>query len=307
MNQEIAVLQRWGRPEILDRAARLAERAVSLWPGPVRLERPKPESGRWKLLDQALTELPVGAWTTYGDVAALIGSHPVAVGDRLANHPVPNAHRVLRADGTLSPNFRWLDPATAIDPMDLLREEGVTFDEHGRANPNQRMTTAELAHLLAVDVEESARASSTDEGHREEKFFAQLGEFQGPTIADGVRDLIREWAELGGHLDFGFGDETSCFLMSTNGDGSRPAIWPLTIYPSGRCEVVFQHLARRPPFDDPALREQLRQRLSTVAGVDLPAAKIELRPSFPLQVLALQAAREALVEQLRWFRAVVSA
>ena len=82
---------------------------------------------------------------------------------------------------------------------------------------------------------------------------------------------------------------------------------PLTIYPSGRCEVVFQHLARRAPFDDPALREELRQRLNGITGIDLPVVKIELRPSFPLDVLATPNARGALADQLAWFRATLAA
>jgi alkylated DNA nucleotide flippase Atl1 len=304
MNQEIAKLDRWGRPEIHERAARLADRIIGIWPGPVRRQPPTP--ARWELLDKALTELPAGAWTSYGDLAALIGSHPVPVGDRLANNPVPNPHRVLRADGTLSPGFRWPDPADDRDPVAMLRAEGVVFDDHGRANPNQRMTTKELAQLVGAEIDDSMPGQGAEDGPREEKFLAQLGEFQPPAIVDGVRHLLAAWTELGGYLDFGKGDETSCFLMSANSAGARPAIWPLTLYPSGRCEVVFQHLARREPFDDRELREQLRQRLNTVAGVDLPAAKLELRPSFSLGVLEAPANREALVGHLAWFREVVA-
>ena len=36
INQEIAKLARWGRPEIRERAARLAERVIDKWPGPIR-------------------------------------------------------------------------------------------------------------------------------------------------------------------------------------------------------------------------------------------------------------------------------
>jgi alkylated DNA nucleotide flippase Atl1 len=306
MNQEIAKLDRWGRAEIRERAARLAERVINIWPGPVRPQPLKASSLRWDLLDQALTELPAGAWTTYGDLAALIGSHAVPVGDRLANHPVPNPHRVLRSDGTLSPGFRWPDPADRRHPIAMLREEGVVFGDHGRANPNQRMTTAELAQLLGVEIDEFTPVSAPADGMREEKFLAQVGEFQSPAVIDGMRHVLTAWTELGGHFDFGKGDETSCFLMTTNGAGTRPDIWPLTLYPSGRCEVVFQHLARRAPFDDPALREQLRQRLNTVDGIDIPAAKIELRPSFPLAVLGSQSNRGALVEHLAWFHEVVT-
>jgi hypothetical protein len=94
--------------------------------------------------------------------------------------------------------------------------------------------------------------------------------------------------------------------MSTNGEGARPDIWPLTIYPGGRCEVVFQHLARRPPFDDAQLREQLLLRLNTIEGVDLPPAKIELRPSLPISILASESVQDAIVEQLAWFRETVT-
>ena len=252
----------------------------STWPGPIRPQPKAVSAARWDLLDRTLAELPAGAWTSYGDIAALIGSDPVPVGDRLANHPVPNAHRVLRTPRhAFLPDFPLARPADKRDPISMLRAEGVTFDGHGRANPSQRMSTTELAQLHGVELEEYVPGSGAD-GTREEKFLAQLDELQPPSVIDSVRRLLSAWIELDGYLDFGKGDETSCFLMLA-GSQTRPDIWPLTLYPSGRSEVVFQHLARRAPFDDPALREQLRQRLNTVEGVDLPAAKIELRPSFP--------------------------
>jgi hypothetical protein len=205
------------------------------------------------------------------------------------------------------PGFRWLDPAVEADPIEVLQAEGVEFDEHHRANPNQRMTTVDLAQLLAVDIDEPNLRDPKEGVDRAQRFFTQLGESQPTDVAQGVRRVLDRWIEIGGTLDFGYGEETSCFLISTNGHGSRSAIWPLTTYPSGRCEVVFQHLARRAPFDDPALREELRQRLNGITGIDLPGVKIELRPSFPLDVLATPDAQDALADQLAWFRATVAA
>jgi len=49
------------------------------------------------------------------------------------------------------------------------------------------------------------------------------------------------------------------------------------------------------------MREVLRQRLNKIPGVDLPASKIELRPAFPLTVIADPAAREILIDALGWF------
>lgn len=78
-------------------------------------------------------------------------------------------------------------------------------------------------------------------------------------------------------------------------------IWPAAIYPSGKFEIVFQHLSVRAPFDDVALREEFRQRLNQLPGVELAAAKLALRPGFPLTVLVDPSARDGLVEHLGWF------
>ena len=57
----------------------------------------------------------------------------------------------------------------------------------------------------------------------------------------------------------------------------------------------------RKPFDDPGLREELRQRLSKVPGITLPEAKLELRPGFKLSVPFEPTAREVFLEHLAWF------
>jgi hypothetical protein len=49
------------------------------------------------------------------------------------------------------------------------------------------------------------------------------------------------------------------------------------------------------------MREQFRGRLNRIPGVDLPASKIELRPAFPLSVLADSATLELLIQALDWF------
>lgn len=54
-------------------------------------------------------------------------------------------------------------------------------------------------------------------------------------------------------------------------------------------------------FDEVTLREELRQRLNQLPGVEIAAAKLALRPGFSLAVLADADAREALLDHLRWF------
>ncbi|CAM5636194.1 hypothetical protein SBADM41S_09736 [Streptomyces badius] len=157
MNQEIAGRERWGRAEILDRAARLADRAVRLWPGPVSGTVPgDDEWSGWKELRAALLAMPTGTWTTYGDVAALIGTHAVPVGQHLASKAgLHGAYRVLTADGRVSVGFRWPD-GRARRCRTCLEAEGVPFDDAGRARRSHRLTTGDLAALLGKETAEEA-------------------------------------------------------------------------------------------------------------------------------------------------------
>ena len=52
-------------------------------------------------------------------------------------------------------------------------------------------------------------------------------------------------------------------------------------------------------FDDVAVRRELWRRLNEIAGIELAEAKLELRPSFPLQVFAEHT--EEICAVLEWF------
>src|SRR5699024_545073 len=105
----------------------------AIWPEPEPSAQAEEVPPSWQKLARAIAEIPPGAWTTYGDLAALIGNHPVPVGARIAKHPMTNGHRVLQAEGTISPGFRWYEPDRTEDPQSVLEEEGVRFDAAGRA------------------------------------------------------------------------------------------------------------------------------------------------------------------------------
>lgn len=107
-----------------------------------------PSTFDWTSARTALGALPSGAWTTYGDVAELAGTHPIVVGRWLSTEPdVPNAYRVLGADGKVRPDFRWLNPADERDVLEVLREDGVRVGADGVADPAQRLGAAELGQL----------------------------------------------------------------------------------------------------------------------------------------------------------------
>ncbi len=307
MNRPVAEAPRWGQAEILQRADELATRAVRIWPGPVVGGDAERLADRdWSLLHQALAVLPAGSWTTYGDLAEVIGSHPRPVGHHLATVPVANGRRVLARSGKVSPSFRWPDGDDTRDPHEVLRSEGVQFDEALAADPAQRMSAQDLADLLGV-TEPEPDASTGDDAvvlrpDLRKSFLEQLRERQAAATVEAVERLLDFWVRLGGSLGFGSARETSCFLLlqgPTGAGGYR--WWPFTLYPSGACEVVFQHLLLRPPFDDERLREEFRQLCNQAPGVNLPRAKLQLRPSYPLSALTGATARERVFDALEWF------
>ncbi|MGV9558841.1 GmrSD restriction endonuclease domain-containing protein [Streptomyces sp. NPDC003522] len=319
MNRRIAATEGWGVREILARADELADRAIALWPAPLRGVGRAERSRDWQLARLVLAALPHGTWTSYGDLAAFLGSGAQAVGNHLANTPrVVNAYRVLTSEGKVSDGFRWATPqeAESDDVRARLAADGVRFTATGAADPAQRLTADDLAALLAdtdddqADDEDTAQdgtAETPGEETRAERFFRQLAAGDSPETVEAVRALFTHWEALGGWIGHGAGHvTTSAYLMLGKAGGPGHGIWPMTLYPGtgrgGTAEVVFQYMAAREPFTDRALRAELLTRLNTLDGVDLPEGKLELRPNIRLSLLEKDRNRELLAETLMWFR-----
>ncbi|MEU4835998.1 DUF262 domain-containing protein [Streptosporangium sp. NPDC023615] len=306
MNRQIAETPQWGKEQILARADDLAARAVRLWPAPLPNAKALVDDRReWAQLRAALTVLPAGSWTTYGELAELIGTHPRAVGGYIANRTdVPNAYRALSANGTVAPNFHWLDGRTD-DPIDVLKAEGVHFDSKNRADQSQRLYAADLADLLGMDLPQTGVPPLTKESNNEERalrFQALLRENQNISTAGYVEDLLKIWRRLGGTLSYGTGTDTSCYPLVWD-ETSMPGhnLWPMVFYPlSGKVEIVFQHLGSRPPFDNLNLRRELLTRLNTIDGVQLAEVKLDMRPSFSMDLLVGHGAT-TMGSILEWF------
>jgi hypothetical protein len=72
-------------------------------------------------------------------------------------------------------------------------------------------------------------------------------------------------------------------------------------------ELQFQHMQRRPPFDDEGKRRELLRRLNEIPGIDLPDDAITRRPSISLSILAKPQVLGKFLETLDWFTEEVKA
>lgn len=94
----------------------------------------------WSDLHALLEQVPPGKWTTYGDVADMIGTAAISVGQHfLACDECPGAWRILGHDRQPRDGFRWVHTDRQDSQREALEGEGVQFDELGRADSSQRM------------------------------------------------------------------------------------------------------------------------------------------------------------------------
>jgi alkylated DNA nucleotide flippase Atl1 len=101
----------------------------------------------WSGLHNVLELLPEGYWTTYGSLADAIGTAPQPLGNHVATcQQCSNAHRIVRSDRTVAPNFRWSNANDRRDPMQTLAAEGALAN--GAPDPARELTSDDLQALI---------------------------------------------------------------------------------------------------------------------------------------------------------------
>jgi alkylated DNA nucleotide flippase Atl1 len=102
----------------------------------------------WAELHRALEAIPAGRWTTYGELAALVGTAAQPLGQHIQHcRACPNVQRVLGAEGRPRPGVSWSDPNETRSQQDWLEAEGVWFS-NGAADPDRHLDAEALSALI---------------------------------------------------------------------------------------------------------------------------------------------------------------
>jgi hypothetical protein len=135
-----------------------------------------------------------------------------------------------------------------------------------------------------TEVARQKKGHSEGSQWNRESLLAELERQRGAEEAAVARRIF-EWVDE--HTDlkhyYGSGKRDGSFQAGLyNG---KAYLFPFALYTHRGLEVQFHFIKRRPPFDDPDLREQLRQRLDAIPNIDLPPDAVEGRPGIPLSAL----------------------
>lgn len=132
----------------------------------------------------------------------------------------------------------------------------------------------------------------------EPSFFEEVKRRHGQEGYDVCRRIL-EWARAKRlRIWWGRGKQNGSFfpVYGPTGEGHLT----VGVWTSGGVETQFQHIKKEPPFDDDALREELRQRLNEIQGADIPPDGIERRPSISFDLLKAEEPMEHLLKTLDW-------
>jgi hypothetical protein len=121
-----------------------------------------------------------------------------------------------------------------------------------------------------------------------------------------VAEQLMEWAKDQG-LQLGFVKRltmASFIPMLETDDGSR---YPISVQTSGNLYLQMIYLRPHPPFNDPAKRDELRQKLNAIPGVEVEPDRMTGYPRIPLETLTNPTALQALTSALTWLVAQLKA
>lgn len=152
----------------------------------------------------------------------------------------------------------------------------------------------------AEDVKSTARPRSERREWDTASFVADSAEVGGPMIADVAARLVDWMRGRGTSPRFGHGAGGPMYVSVVMSGSASVGAFDLST--RGRIEVLFNTLREVRPFDQAALRHQLKDRLNAIPGVAIAdeAAERGTWPSFDARLLVPSESFAAFVATLDW-------
>jgi hypothetical protein len=138
----------------------------------------------------------------------------------------------------------------------------------------------------------------------ESSFFADLSRGRGEQEAAVARRLLEWTNEMCLSIWWGQGKNDGSFFPSYYSKLGQHLLFSVWTY--GAVEIQFQHM-RRPPFDEPAKRRELADRLSAIEGVSIPETALNKRPSFKLGLITELVNLEKFLAAFDWMLSEIKA
>jgi alkylated DNA nucleotide flippase Atl1 len=99
----------------------------------------------WSALHAILEALPVGRWTTCDSLADAVGTTVQTLSAHVAScEQCTNAHRILKSDGSVMPNFA--SGGAENDRMEMLQAEGALVNR--KPDPDRELSSDGLQVLI---------------------------------------------------------------------------------------------------------------------------------------------------------------
>lgn len=131
-----------------------------------------------------------------------------------------------------------------------------------------------------------------------EMFFDDLAKTRGEYAVRIANSLV-EWAVRSGmSLSMGKGKSCGSITPALTHNGAKYKI--VTIWSAGEIQFLFKDLAKRPPFDDDALLEELVSKLEAIKGIAIRKGSHKKYPSLSFARMVHEGAVEQLVGVLDW-------
>jgi hypothetical protein len=180
-----------------------------------------------------------------------------------------------------------------MDPAEVLAVEIKQFVGQGL-----KTLVPRVIGQTAEAEKKKGGSGQTEKQWEGTSFLEALTQRHGPQDAEVARTIL-SWAKKNAlRIWWGKGAKDGSVFPMLDWKGSKNSV--ISVWTYGRLEVQFQWMKVRPPFDDEARRQELRNRLNQIPGVEIPADALTLRPRILLSTLTNKPALQQFLAVLDW-------